>query len=505
MNKLFEVVTGSLYSKLTLALISGFLILGFVFSLLIQQLTTKYQNEVEQKLHLELAAQIVSGNPILKDGKIDEEALSHAFHSMMVLGPSFEFYLLNPGGVVQIYSANPDKIKKSNLSLIPIQQFLSGDVMLPILGDDPRSENKKKIFSVAPIFDDSHLVGYLYIIIGGEIYDNVVDLLKGSHIAKISTWNLTLALVFIALTILLVFGLLTRPLRQLTNDIQQLKIQGFNKPEQSATEPNVTRWNPNSKDEIQKLGSSYQSMAEELRQQYQKVKNTDELRKELISYVSHDLRTPLASLQGYLETWQLNKDSLPREQSEQLINTALRNAHQMSNLVEQLFELAHLDSDNVDLTTEPVSIAELIQDVMQQRSLEVEAKEIEFQLTPKDPSLRVYADIARLESVFANLIDNAIRHCKSGDIIKARISEFDFSHLLIEISDTGTGIPENELSNIFNPHFRASNSIKNSRLTNSGLGLAISHRIVALHGSNIEVCSQLGEGSTFSFKLPKLV
>ncbi|MFT7128378.1 MAG: signal transduction histidine kinase, partial [Gammaproteobacteria bacterium] len=236
-----------------------------------------------------------------------------------------------------------------------------------------------------------------------------------------------------------------------------------------------------------------------LKKQYQKVKNTDELRRELISYVSHDLRTPLASLQGYLETWQLKHHDLTPEENENLIQTAINNSTQISHLIEQLFELAHLEGDDVVLHREPVAVAELIQDLFQKLHIDNERK-LTLEVTPKDPSLVVMADIEKLERLLTNLIDNAIRHCRDGDSVKVILERVD-EGVKLSVEDNGVGIPDEDIAHIFEPHYRASNSIK-SKGRNSGLGLAITRRLVELHHSVISVNSRLGEGTCFSFTLP---
>ncbi|MFT6261401.1 MAG: signal transduction histidine kinase [Crocinitomicaceae bacterium] len=484
----------SFYSKLSFGLLVSFLLIGLLLMLIAQHLTQGYQNEVEQKLHLQLASHVVYDNALLKNGEIDITALKNTFHNMMILGPSFEFYLLDPQGNISTYSADPNRIKKSHVDLKPIQDFLSGNVNLPILGDDPRSMSNHKIFSVAPIYDGAILKGYLYIIIGGEIYDGIVQLFKSSHNATLAVWSLLVALVFGLISALLLFALLTRPLRRLTHDMHNFRKDGF-----KLSQLPPSKWQSDSADEIQRLGVTFNEMAGALNNQYQKIKSTDELRRELISYVSHDLRTPLASLQGYLETWQLKHRQLSVVESEQLINIAMKNAQHMSRLIEQLFELAHLDADDVTLSKEPLAIAELAQDVIIKLSLQAEKKGLHLKLLTKDISLIAQGNIEKLESVFSNLIDNAIRHCEQGDSILVTIGKQSNS-LLVSIKDTGLGISEEDLPKIFDRHFRASNSAK-GKGANSGLGLAISSRILTLHGSNLKVTSCLGEGTEFSFQL----
>jgi signal transduction histidine kinase len=474
--------------------------MGIILLILAQYLTRSYQNEVEQKLHYQLAEHVVHDNKLLQNGEIDHAALKNAFHSMMILGPSFEFYILGPQGEVKTYSADPQRIKKHVVDIGPIHDFMNSQSSLPILGDDPRSEDKHKIFSVAPIFEniegDDVLQGYLYIIIGGEIYDGIVDLLQKSHILSIAVWSLAMAMLFGLLVILILFALLTRPLRRLTQDMQQFRQEGF-----KYDQLPVSEWQHNSADEIERLGSTFNEMAKTLNIQYQKVKNTDELRRELISYVSHDLRTPLASLQGYLETWHLKNKELTAEEGEKLIDVAMKNAQHMSRLIEQLFELAHLDSVTVTLATEPLGIAEFAQDVLQKMSLEASKKQVVLDVEPKDSSIMVMANIEKLENVFTNLIDNALRHCEAGDSITIQILPSDIEgKVSVSVKDSGLGIAEKDLPLIFDAHFKASNSVRaNGR--NSGLGLAISKRIVELHGSELKVKSTLGKGTQFSFDL----
>ena len=490
----------SFYSKLSLGLVFSFIFMGIVLLVLAQYLTRSYQNEVEQKLHYQLAEHVVHDNKLLKNGEIDHVALKNAFHSMMILGPSFEFYILGPQGQVKTYSAEPQRIKKQIVDIRPIQVFLNNQSTLPILGQDPRSEDTHKIFSAAPIYESIQgqevLQGYLYIIIGGEIYDGIVDLLQQSHILSLAAWSLVLAMLFGLLVILILFALLTRPLRRLTQDMQQFRQEGF----EHGQLP-LSQWQQNSADEIERLGSTFNEMAKTLNIQYQKVKNIDELRRELISYVSHDLRTPLASLQGYLETWHLKNKELTQQEGEELINVAMKNAQHMSRLIEQLFELAHLDSETVILHTEPLGIAEFAQDVLQKMALEASNKKISLNIEPKDSSIMVMANIEKLESVITNIIENALRHCEAGDSINIEISPSQVAgHLSVSIKDTGLGIAEKDIPLIFDAHFKASNSVR-GKGRNSGLGLAISKRIIELHGSELKVISALGEGTQFSFEL----
>lgn len=495
----------SFYSKLIVALLASFILVSIFMIFLMTELTEGYQHEIEQKLHRKLAQHMVKEQQLLKAGKLDDVALKSAFHDMMVLGPAFEFYVLDTQGTIQTYSAEPGKVKRTRINLDAIHTFLSEDAVYPVLGEDPRSTSKHKIFSASEIREGDTLIGYLYIIIGGEKYDDVVKVLQESHIIKLGLWGGMAALCFMLLTLIVTFGLLTKPLRKLSDDMLLFRQSGF-KLSSEKLQKGMNNWNEQG-DEIHRVGATFRDMACEMQSQYEKVKTTDELRKELISYVSHDLRTPLSALLGYLETWQLSKESLSDAEKDELIRIALENGHHINNLVEQLFELARLDSEHVSLNLEQVSLADISYDVAQSLSLLAKSKGITIDVEhPENDALLVSADLPKLERVLVNLIDNAIRHCGEGDQIKVhlqrayRAQHTEQENVSVHVMDTGTGIPEEDIPHIFDAYYRAKNSTK-SKKGNSGLGLAISKKIIELHGEGISVESEEGKGTCFSFSM----
>jgi signal transduction histidine kinase len=469
------------------------MVIAVVLTILAQTLTQDYQSEIEQKLHLKLAEHIIHDNQLFNGNDIHYPAVKHAFSSMMILGPSFEFYVISPTGKILTYSADPERIKRSNVDIAPINDFIKERKPFPILGDDPRSSDKQKIFSVAPIYAGQELKGYLYIIIGGEIYDDIASLLQNSHIVTLGGWSVLLILFMTLIVTLLLFAMLTRPLRRLTSDIEAYRESGFEN-----TSMPLSQWKADSNDEIERLGNSFNELIDVLNNQYQKVKNTDELRRELISYASHDLRTPLTSLQGYLETWLLKHGNTDNGRA--LIEVAMKNATNISELIEQLFELAYLDSGDAKLHKEPISMSELAQDVISKRLLEANEKNIQLDVHPKESIILLMGDYQKLNRVLSNIIDNGMRHSMSGDKIEIRLRDVGEQRWAIEIQDSGVGIPSDEINDIFLNHFRASNSIK-GKGENSGLGLSICKRIIELHGSELHVTSTLGKGTCFYFFL----
>lgn len=492
----------TLHGRLTLALFASFLTIGIFTAILLLCSSHEYQREVTQVMHQDLATHVVDHYLLFDKGQPDIEAAEHTFHNLMILGPNFEFYLLDTEGNILSCSAEPGSLKRKHVSVDPIKQYLDVETLSsPIFGDDPRGEGREKIFSVAPIVRDGKLQGYLYVILGSEIYDDISGLIWGNQLIQWALWLFLSGLVFALVATLWLIGFITRPLTRLTEQVKTIQEIGFSNDAYKDDEliKSLEQWSSTNSNEIHTLGHAFKVAIQKIHEQYQNIVTIDELRKELLSHVSHDLRTPLASLLGYLETWELNQGKISREQGQEYIATAKRSAQRISSLVEQLFELAHLDSGNVNVNREQFSIAELVQDVLQKFSLIAGEKNIQLSVSPQDSSILVTGDIEKLERVFTNLIENAIRHTNTDGAITIHFNNKG-KFVAIEVSDTGIGIPTEDIPHIFDPHYKAGNSVRGNT-ANGGLGLAITKRLLELHQSTINVTSIINQGTTFEFDL----
>jgi len=457
--------------------------------------TEMYQQEVNQRLNSKLAEHIVAEKLLMQNNRVNEEALEEIFHMLMVINPSIEIYLLDTEGNILAFSASPGKVKRERVNLGPVSRWLEGDANIPVLGDDPRDLDGKKVFTVARIPEHGKLQGYLYVILGGEIYDNIVQKLKGSYILQLSTWMIFASLLFALIAGLVLFASLTGRLKRLANLMDVFR--------RGATLRQIdmpVKKGRHSADEIDRLGSTFKEMAERIDNQMEKLRKSDALRRELIANVSHDLRTPLATLQGYIETLLLKEDSLREEERRNYLETAIRHCERLSKLVSELFELAKLDSDEISVEREPFNLSELVQDVVQKFQLNAGEKSIHVS-TNIDKNLPfVKADIGLIERVLENLIENAIRYTPRGGSISLVLTP-QKEAISVRISDTGYGIPEENLPDIFNRFYQLDAGRKGEP-GHSGLGLAITKRILELHDRTIEVTSALNTGTTFTFQLP---
>ena len=480
----------SLYRKLAISLAGIFILTASLFIWWTQTLSKYSQAQAEQKLHLGLAEHLVQDNPLLKEGVYDYKALENLFHTLMVLGPAFEFYFVDPSGKLLTYSAKPGEVELNSIDLVPLVQLIEDQNHLPVYGDDPRNTGNQKIFSVAPVYNGETLQGYLYVIIGSSIYDNILDSIESSEQILISSIWLGLALGFILITMLLLFRTITKPLQQLGNFIHQAEGAKFN-----LAELTLLSW-PKNDNEIHQLGQSVNNMLATINQQMSQLTALDEQRRELLAHLSHDLRTPLASLKGYLEL--LNREeALDKATTSQYLSVVLNNCNHLKSLIDQIFELAHLESGHAKVNLEVFNLGELVYDVMAKFALTAQDQSVALKVSPVECDFNVYTDIAKLERILTNLIGNALRHTPEGGTIEIKLQQQEQGFQIV-IADTGVGISAKDLPYIFEARYQASNS-QGCKKTHAGLGLAITRRLIQLIKSDIKVSSKLGKGTEFSF------
>lgn len=479
----------TLYKKLAITLFVLLAIFGLFIVNMMRSSNEMYQQELAQKLNHTLAHYVVAEHALMDGGKVNDDALEHLFHTMMVINPSIELYLLDPSGTIIGHAAPADSIVRTQVDLAPLHEFINGDMTYPLSGDDPKHATQQKVFSAARIPDDGPLQGYLYIILGGQQYTSVVDLLQDSYIFRSNSLVLLLALVIALVAGLAIFSLLTKRLGRLTESINHYYD------ESGSPNPEL----PHGNDELARLESAFHQMAARIDRQVSELQQTDNLRRELVANISHDLRTPLTTLQGYLETLSLKNSSLTASERENYLLTAIRHCKRLTILVEQLFELARLDSIERISYSEPFQLSELAQDIVQKYRLKANELGIDLQTDPGNTPALVHGDIGLLERVLENLIDNALRHTQRGGRVSVDLNPAG-DHVTVRVADTGSGIPPERLAHIFDRFYRAETGTDDGT-HHAGLGLAIARRIVELHGSTIEVSSEVGKGTAFIFDM----
>jgi two-component system OmpR family sensor kinase/two-component system sensor histidine kinase BaeS len=246
--------------------------------------------------------------------------------------------------------------------------------------------------------------------------------------------------------------------------------------------------------DFRRLAASFNHMVEEL-------ERADQRRRNLTADVAHELRTPLHVIQGNLEGI---LDGV-YEPTEVHVNATLDETRLLARLVEDLRTLSLAEAGQLPLHLETVDVGELLADVRTSFSGQTEAAGIDLRVQvaedAPDGGLTVTGDVGRLDQVLGNLLSNAIRHTPSGGEIALRAAPIQ-DGVRIAVSDTGEGIPAEDLPYIFDRFWRGNRARTRGSGAGSGLGLAIARQLVRAHGGRIEVESAVGEGTTFTIELP---
>lgn len=297
---------------------------------------------------------------------------------------------------------------------------------------------------------------------------------------------------FAMLVAVAVFQLFTRRLRRLAEAVEAFQAAGFATPLRVPCADAAG-------DEIDRLAAHVETMSERITSQIADLEQVAWRRRELLANVSHDLRTPLASMQGYLELLLLRHGQLDPAEERNYLETAVRHGERLGRLVRDLLELSKLEADEVPMQPEPFALGELAQDVAQKFALDATRRRVRLSAACAAPAPWVRADIAMVERVLENLVGNALRHTPAGGTVTIEVGDERSGRASLAVRDTGEGIPAAELPGLFERYERASRSRPGAR---RGLGLAIARRIVRLHGGELAVHSRVGHGSRFAFDLP---
>lgn len=497
----------SLFAKLSLALLLVVTLLGSGFFLIERYSTQNYYEEITQRLNSSIAMYVTGERQLMEDFVVNREALSLLAQQAMIINPTVEVFLLDTEGNILAHAFPPESIVQNRVDLSPVKALIGGNVDMPLRGTDPRNLDRKKIFSAFPVMHNDVLQGYLYAVLGGAKYDELANAIRHSYVQRLSAGAL-LAIVLAAFLIgLLVFWLFTRRLSLLTTNVKAFTDSGFGENTQGAMTGSSLSGGLSKKaagghkaDEIGQLEFAFSAMADKLYEQFENLKKTDQLRRELVSNVSHDLRTPLASMHGYVETLLIKNDELDPEKRREYLEIARKHTQRLGELIGDLFELSKLDSASIHPSLEAFSLAELLHDTVHEFDLDAEKRNVKLRVeAPDDPSI-VYADIGLVQRVLENLIRNALKFTPAGGNISIRLDNKPGA-IAVAIQDSGCGIAEEDLEHVFDRFYRAENTTQ-ERTNNAGLGLAIVRKILDLHGSRITVNSEVDRGTCFEFDLP---
>jgi len=481
----------SFYFKL-IAIFSGIMILfGALVAYTSIRASSRIIQESIQKTNKDLASRLVPEFQPIVDDNFDEEAIAQKLRELSGENPQFDFYLLSRQGMIKSFIQGQNNGREPETPMVdikPLNQFIAGEP-LPILGMDPRNPNLLKPFSAANITIMGEEDCFIYVVLEGNQFTETADMIEDSYILRGSLIFIgTILLIGLAIGFF-IFRMLTRRL-----DVIKRTVKDFERGELNKRIP------IKSNDEITDLSLCFNRMADTVVESMNDMKKADKLRRDLVANVSHDLRNPLSSIQGYVETIQMKGEEITQEELQRYLEPVLSNTKKLNRMIDDLFDLSKLDAENVTPNLEHISLAELVQDLVQQFTPIADQKNIEIKtIYPENPHAQIYADIGLLDRALSNLIDNAIQHTPEGGTVTIKSIQ-NGKDISLEISDSGTGIPESDIPHIFDRFYQVDKSRSNS--SGAGLGLSIAQKILELHGAKITVQSLLNKGTTFKIMMP---
>ena len=479
----------SLHGRIT-AIVVALFALSSVLSLLLTAFATRaYAQEDRQRLNVSLAsdlARYLRAEGLLPVTAGNREKGIGEIKRLMTINPSVDVYLLDGEGRIVASSTDVRDLTAKKVDLGSVREFVRADASLPVRGTDPLG-GERRVFSAAeaPVGSEG---GYVYVVLG-HAEGGFANALVASRVLRLAASTFAGVAVIGVVSGAYIFWVLTIRLRRLVRKVDRLSTELVGTGTVDA---------PAGCDEIEGLDHAFDSVATRLRSSLDELGQADQERRDLVANVSHDLRTPVAGVRGYLETLLMRGEALdPRERRSHL-ETASRQVDRLSKLIDGLMELSRLESARLELDPEPFLAAELAQDVLQEFRLRAQEKGVELRLRTDDAETMLAADIGLVQRALANLIENALRHTPGGGWVEVAAT-CEEGCVRISVADTGSGIAPEDLDRMFERGLR----LDDAKDVGAGLGLAIVRRIVDLHDADVRVQSEVGVGSRFCMFFPR--
>jgi len=449
-------------------LISVFIVMGLSYLFISLTLTNHYLQQVQTRIHLHVADSIIEDHKLVNHGQLDKDAISSVFQRYILLNPHLEIYLLGLDGKILEYAADPKKIKRQRVNLTPILKHLNGQTESFLQGDDPRSYEQQKPFSAAFLPNTDSPESILYVIIQDSIEQEANRQLQESILLKLSGWSFLSSLIIGLILSTLIFYKLSNRISRLTNRVEYFKDNPNKSTEQNALKI---------RDELDQLDQAFIEMSDQIQQQFQQLKQADEQRRFMISGLSHDIRTPLTNMLGYMEL-------LQQKSTSNYLNIAYQNGLKLKHYLDQLFEYSKLDIKGLKLKVRTLSISEFCSDIVVQYRNTYPKNSFQIQI---EKNIMQQFDPNQMERAIRNLLDNALKHGQ-GEII-VQLQQKD-QETLIAVCDHGETMD--------NPIYTRKAENPSGGL---GLGLVIVESIIQKHCGKLTFsrCDQL---NCFTLSLP---
>ncbi len=475
----------TLASKLTLLLSAVFVFAGVVAVAHGVRVAERHFQAETQVLGAPIAMYIEQRRAPFRNGRFDAARFADVTRSAMILNPATDVYALDPVGRVIAHGGEGNFLARGRVALAPIREVLAGEFQPPVLGDDPRHASRQSVFSVAVAGPPERPWGYVYVILDG-----------GARAASSAAglWNRARATAGGGLAVLLLAGFLvgallflrlTMPLRALAREMSTF-----------APAPDSTGAVARDVggDEIALLRRSFERLQGRVSDQMDALRAADAARREWVSHLSHDLRTPLAALHGHLERALQQDGTASASERRESIARGLQHSGRLRRLLDELFESARLEAPLYELRRETFDLAELVQDsVAGQHGLAQRSGVELYGPAGVREATWIDADISLFQRLINNLLVNAVAASRRGGRVEIGVRRTG-NVVKLTVADTGEG-PTGDMIGVFNEG-------REPAVGAAGLGLRILLRILRLHGLRSRVDGDIGGGSCVTIEIP---
>lgn len=465
--------------------------LGIGFAIVVPKFSKSYYMAAHQELYGDIAKHLASFTQPIRNGQPDTSVTHDIIHSTMVANPSVEVYLLDTSGNITDFVVPDTAVQLRSVNIDNVKKWLAVQQGERPLGDNPKQPGEPSIFSAAPIYEKGQLAGYVYTVLASEKQREILNALNNHLYSRLMLYILFAALAVAAIVGMVTYFMITGSVRKVANVVKRFKEGDYS-----------ARIEEQGKGDLGTLTSTFNEMADVIVNNIEKITATDKFRQELIANVSHDLRTPLSIMQGYVETLMMKKNELPESDRNKYLQIVLDSSAKLSRLVEELFQYAKLEANLIVPQKESFLINELVSDIFAAYQLKAKQRNIQLGLEASSNLPPVFADLALTERVFQNLLDNAFTHTPDGGKIIVELSVVN-SGIRVQVIDTGKGIALEDQAFVFERYKQMGNVLASKK--GMGIGLAIVKKILELHQVRIEVNSYPGKGTAFNFVMPVLL
>lgn len=477
------------FRKISIILLSVLIVLGVAYVAITVYISKAFYQKTNQQLYSGLASYASMAVEDMTQSGVDTTEIFKFLRIINEANPHVEVYFLNEMGEILLTDTNKELVARPRVDLLPIHTFIDAKKSKKpfLLGNDPKDYKCELPFTASKVKKNALSGSYIYILMSSQQQSSVSSKALLALVPSIGGIAFAFALLGALGVGLLANWVVTRNIGNIIDTAKKFKRGDYS-----------ARIKDEDKGDFVLLGDTFNEMATQIEENIKSIQSVERLRRDLIANVSHDLRTPLSIMQGYVETLLMKSESLSPEKHTRYLNIVLNSAKNLSSLVSQLFEYSKLEAQQIEPKKELFCLPDLAQDLAVKYQILAEDKDISMFVDIEKNLPFVNADIALIERVMQNLMDNALKFTPEKGTIKICVCQ-KRKAIEVSISDTGNGISAKELPHIFERYHQAKKSTEKSK--GAGLGLAIAKKIMEIHDADLMVKSEIGQGTQFWFTL----